>query len=78
MARHAWDMHFKEGLSYRQIAAEFTNAGYPVAFTTIANYIDEVDDEMRAMRHDVRNKVLKALFFISLPVLGWVAAHFLW
>lgn len=50
IARSAWDMHYNEGLSFREIADILTKDGYPCSHATVCRYIEEVDNEMRFSR----------------------------
>jgi hypothetical protein len=77
LAKDAWEMHYKDGKSFRQIAEILTKEGYPCSHATIARYVQMVDMSLKA------NKVIKLLriariaSYIVPPIIAfWIGITF--
>lgn len=47
IARDAHELHYKNGLSFRDIAEKLTKEGYPCSYATVARYVEAIDAELR-------------------------------
>lgn len=79
LAWRAWQLHYEQDLSLREIAAYFTNElGAPCSHATIANYINEIDEVMEENKGARTKTVLKVFGFVAVPiVVGLLVGHFL-
>jgi hypothetical protein len=78
LAYRAWLMNKKQGISLREIALHFTNEGYPCSHATVAEYVNQVDEEMDESSSLRRSAILKGALLIIVPaVAAFVLEHFL-
>ena len=77
LAFDAWEMHYKEGKSFRQIAETLTKEGYPCSHATVARYVEMIDQSRKMSKVLKLVKVAKALTYIVPPLIAfWIGIRF--
>jgi hypothetical protein len=73
LAFDAWEMHYKQGMSFRQIAETLTKEGYQCSHATVARYVEMIDQTKKMSKILKLVKVGKALTYIVPPLIAfWI------
>ena len=73
IALDAWEMHYKNDKSYREIAEVLTKEGYPCSHATVQRYCTMIDMERSASKVLKLIKVAKAVTYIVPPLITfWI------
>lgn len=77
LAFDAWEMHYKQNMSFRQIAETLTKEGYQCSHATVARYVEMIDQSRRM------SKILKLVQFARIasyivpPLIAlWIGIRF--
>jgi hypothetical protein len=77
LAFDAWEMHYKQGQSFRQIAETLTKEGYPCSHATVARYVEMIDQSRKMSKILKLVKFAKALTYIVPPLIAfWIGTRF--
>ena len=77
IALDAWEMHYKNDKSYREIAEILTKEGYPCSHATVQRYCTLIDMERQTSKILKLVKVAKALTYIVPPLIAfWIGTRF--
>jgi hypothetical protein len=77
LAKDAWEMHYKEGKSFRQIAEILTKEGYPCSHATIARYVEMVNMAMKANKMIKLFRIARIASYIVPPIVAfWIGITF--
>ena len=73
LAFDAWEMHYKEGKSFRQIAETLTKEGYPCSHATVARYVEMIDQSRKMSKVLKLIKAVKITSYIVPPLIAfWI------
>lgn len=70
IAKIAWDMHYNDGMSFREIAENLTKDGYPCSHATVCRYIEDIDAQMRFSRISKLMKIGKYSVMVAIWLLS--------
>jgi len=77
IALDAWEQHYKEGKSFRQIAETLTREGYPCSHATVARYVEMIDMQKKASKVIKLVRAVKIASYIIPPIVAfWIGVTF--
>jgi hypothetical protein len=70
-------MHYKQGMSFRQIAETLSKEGYPCSHATVARYVEMIDQSKKMSKVLKLVKFARIASYIVPPLIAfWIGTFF--